>query len=136
MLLNQDHSFDVDYWALGCNPFELLVGEIPWSTQSKGTHNAVFIISQGIMALNIRWPWRMERNSKKLVRRLLVHDPKKRLGCINHPIHTAKSHPDCEGLDWAQIVNCKTDPGYKPPITCNLEQFNAAHEEPKRTDQI
>jgi serine/threonine protein kinase len=80
ILLGQDHSFSVDWWALGIILFEFLVGLPPFTGD---TPEQVF---ERILAAPIPWSMLDEQEeqvsdeARELIKGLLARDPKKRLG--------------------------------------------------------
>ena len=72
---NLGHNKAVDYWALGCLLFEILVGEAPF--YRAGGEAKLF---ERIIRARIEYPPRMEKVAQHLVSRLLEKDLSKRYG--------------------------------------------------------
>lgn len=95
MLLNRSYGYSVDFWALGVVLFEMTLKKIPWATSNKGSANTTFVVSQAIMSLNIRWPWRMDAPTKFLIRKFLQHDEHKRYGSVKTGVENIKNSKYC-----------------------------------------
>lgn len=93
-----------DWWSVGCIFFELLLGYPPFHAD---TPEKVF---ERILACDIQWPefssLEEEREiispeAKDLILKLLVLDPKKRLG--SNGVDEIKNHPYLKDVDWANV---------------------------------
>jgi hypothetical protein len=51
-----------------------------------------------------------------LIKKLLTHDPEKRLGGGETDSEEIKNHPFFKGVNWQDIENKKLEPSYKPEI--------------------
>lgn len=84
MLFGEDVEYEADYWALGCIIYKLITGSSPFKEKSQ------FLVFQNIKTLNIKWTDNIDKVSKDLIKKLLKHKPKERLGSnlineiINH----------------------------------------------------
>jgi serine/threonine protein kinase len=102
VLLGSGHSFQVDWWAMGCILFEFLVGYPPFSGETLGE------VFQHITSRDIQWPEEFFQvipdAAMEIINRLLVLDPKNRLGAQG--VGEVKAHPffaiEAE-TDWADL---------------------------------
>ncbi|KAJ4893605.1 Serine/threonine-protein kinase WAG2 [Raphanus sativus] len=99
------HGSGVDWWAFGIFLYELLHGTTPFKGDSKEqtlrnivstTKTAKFHVDSDL------------DEARDLIEKLLVKDPKKRLGCARGA-QDIKRHPFFDGIKWPLIRH------YKPP---------------------
>nr|GMD33329.1 serine/threonine-protein kinase WAG1-like [Ipomoea batatas] len=110
LISGNGHGNGVDWWAFGVLLYELLFGTTPFKGSSKestlrniaSTRGVRFYVDDG------------ERETpamaaaKDLIERLLVKDPRKRLGCAKGATDI-KRHPFFNGIKWPLIRT------YRPP---------------------
>jgi serine/threonine protein kinase/mRNA-degrading endonuclease RelE of RelBE toxin-antitoxin system len=115
ILLGSEHSYAVDWWALGCIMFEFLFGCPPFNDD---TPHKIF---DNILSLNIPWPDRQDLpdditdDCLDLIKKLLVLDPKKRINTAEQ----VKKHPFFKDVNWDEIL--KTPPSFIPDMTLGEE---------------
>jgi len=103
IILNQNHTFTVDYWSLGIIIYELIMGSPPFEAESEKDTQMKILIGQYAPLEGVTL------ECSDFVKKLLTHDPVMRLGykgvdeLLNHP--------------W--IANAKFDEC--PPFIPNLE---------------
>jgi len=124
LLIGNEHSYPVDYWALGCIIYEFLYGIPPFNDQSP---SAIF---DNILTMNIEWPdlsgsdddeeLHDMRLCTDLIQKLLIPDPTKRLDARG-----VKNHEFFRSVDWNSVLTQK--PPFIPrPITEeDTSYFNA-----------
>jgi serine/threonine protein kinase len=66
----------------------------------------------------------MSRESKDILRQLLVHDPKKRLGCFAGAHQDIRNHPWFKSADFEAIENMEADAPWVPKIKDPLAATN------------
>lgn len=59
-----------------------------------------------------------------LLRRLLQHDPKKRLGGGEEDAEELKKHPFFKSVNWSDALEKKIEPLYKPDISGHKDTRN------------
>lgn len=136
MLLSEQYSFEVDFWSLGVVLFELVVREVPWKIRKTAKDEAImFAISQAIMSLNIRWPWRMNQHAKRLIKQILHPNIKKRFGTVHYPpVPHIQQSPFCQKMNWLDVLNLKVTPTYVPEVSDKAEQTLAGQNESLEDD--
>lgn len=90
--------YSSDLWALGCIIFQFLSGGTPF----HGGHE--YQIFQKICKLEYEFPEGFNSSAADLVRKLLVIDPTKRLGCTEMGgMQKLRQHPFFEGIVWVGL---------------------------------
>ena len=74
VLLRQGHGRAVDWWSLGALLYEMITGLPPFYSRNRET------MFEKIMKAELNFPPFMSENAKNLLSRLLIRDPKERLG--------------------------------------------------------
>jgi aurora kinase, other len=82
MIEGKEHSEKVDLWSLGVLCYEFLCGMPPF--EEKG-HQHTY---RRIATVDLRIPDYVSEGAKDLIRKLLVHNPEKRL-----PLDQVLTHP-------------------------------------------
>ncbi|XP_066934706.1 3-phosphoinositide-dependent protein kinase 1-like [Clytia hemisphaerica] len=89
-----------DLWALGCILYQLLAGRPPFRAANE------YLIFQKITKLEYCYPEGFPETPKDLVNKLIVIDPKERLGCEEiGGYDTLKSHEFFNGIDFEDLPN-------------------------------
>eukprot|EP00727_Mastigamoeba_balamuthi_P008750 m51a1_g4498 putative MAST family protein kinase (723) ;mRNA; f:348082-351117 len=92
VLKGEVHGPAVDFWALGCILYELLVGIPPFSGDT------VAEVFDRIVENKIEWPDTLSENARELLRGLLDPDPKTRFG-----VAQIKSAAFFSSVTWGSI---------------------------------
>ncbi|KNC51667.1 AGC/MAST/MAST protein kinase [Thecamonas trahens ATCC 50062] len=100
IILGTGHAHHVDWWALGCVTFELLVGLPPFHADS------IELLFANIVERNVVGGWPavpedMSEEARDFTDRLLVLQPEERLGACG--ADEVKAHPWFRGIDWATV---------------------------------
>ncbi|XVE52840.1 hypothetical protein DITRI_Ditri02bG0156600 [Diplodiscus trichospermus] len=103
------HGNGVDWWAFGVFIYELLYGTTPFKGSSKEITLRNIASSRQMRFLHVA---EIEEagmaEAKDLIEKLLVKDPRRRLGCAKGA-QDIKKHPFFDGIKWPLIRH------YKPP---------------------
>ncbi|KAJ3440250.1 serine/threonine-protein kinase pkga-related [Anaeramoeba flamelloides] len=86
------HSFAIDWWSFGIIAYELVCGGPPFNGESLED------IFSNIVDLRLLFPEFMSKELVDLISKLLVEDPKQRLG--SKGASKIKNHPFFDGVDW------------------------------------
>ncbi|KAF4788639.1 ribosomal protein S6 kinase, 90kDa, polypeptide 5 [Turdus rufiventris] len=120
------HDKAVDWWSVGVLMYELLTGASPFTVD--GEKNSQAEISRRILKSEPPYPQDMSALSKDIIQRLLVKDPKKRLGCGPTDADEIKQHPFFQNMNWEDLAAKKIPAPFKPVIRDELDVSNFAEE--------
>ncbi|ROL18751.1 Ribosomal protein S6 kinase alpha-5 [Anabarilius grahami] len=112
------HDKAVDWWSMGVLMYELLTGGSPFTVD--GDENSHSDIAERIMKKDPPFPKDMGPLAKDIIQRLLIKDPKKRLG----------SGPSAaqNKMNWEDLAAKKVPAPFKPVIRDELDVSNFAEE--------
>uniref|UniRef100_G3UN48 Ribosomal protein S6 kinase n=1 Tax=Loxodonta africana TaxID=9785 RepID=G3UN48_LOXAF len=120
------HDKAVDWWSLGVLMYELLTGASPFTVD--GEKNSQAEISRRILKSEPPYPQDMSAVAKDLIKRLLMKDPKKRLGCGPRDADEIKEHLFFQKINWDDLAAKKVPAPFKPVIRDELDVSNFAEE--------
>lgn len=114
LVLNKGHGTAVDYWALGCLLYELLLGKTPFqSSEEPKIFEKIINASK-----SLRFPKTFDVEAKDLIQRLLQPNPALRLGALAGGIQDIMNHPwfSAHSFDWQAMLSKSLPAPYVPPI--------------------
>uniref|UniRef100_A0A673CKB4 Ribosomal protein S6 kinase n=1 Tax=Sphaeramia orbicularis TaxID=375764 RepID=A0A673CKB4_9TELE len=120
------HDKAVDWWSLGVLMYELLTGGSPFTVD--GDENSHTDIAKRISKKDPPFPKDMGSLAKDLIQRLLIKDPKKRLGSGPNGAENVKKHPFYQKINWEDLAAKKVPAPFKPVIRDELDVSNFADE--------
>uniref|UniRef100_A0A4W3J8U9 Ribosomal protein S6 kinase n=1 Tax=Callorhinchus milii TaxID=7868 RepID=A0A4W3J8U9_CALMI len=124
------HNKAVDWWSLGVLMYELKTGASPFTVD--GERNSQTEISKRILKSDPPYPPEISPSAKDVIQRLLIKDPKKRLGSGLGGSEEIKSHPFFqvrkEANDWPALYILIIVAPFKPVIRDELDVSNFADE--------
>ncbi|KAG5187649.1 putative cGMP-dependent protein kinase [Tribonema minus] len=115
LVLSRGHDKSVDYWALGCFIYELLVGRTPFTDPRQAEIFKKAIRSDRFLS----FPIGFDRDAEDLVRKLLTPSPAFRLGNLNNGVRDILEHPwfTKNNFNWDDLFNKKMEPPYRPAVS-------------------
>jgi len=109
IVTNAGHTKEVDWWSLGILCYELTVGIPPFYSQNV---NQMY---EKIKNGKLLFPPNLSDECKDLITKLLVRDPKRRLGFEND-VEDVTRHPFFSKLDLPKLLAKEIEPKYKPKV--------------------
>ncbi len=110
ILSDDGYDNSVDWWSLGCVMFEMLVGKAPFRIP-KGSY-----LSADLYKKKITIPEYVTPEAKDLISKLLIPNPKNRLGYGKDGAQKIKDHPYFEGINWQDAWDRKLQPPLIPQL--------------------
>uniref|UniRef100_W5N9G8 Ribosomal protein S6 kinase n=1 Tax=Lepisosteus oculatus TaxID=7918 RepID=W5N9G8_LEPOC len=120
------HDKAVDWWSLGVLMYELMTGASPFTVD--GEKNSQTEISKRILRSEPPFSSEIGPLAKDLIQRLLIKDPKKRLGSGPSGAEEVKKHPFYQKINWEDLAAKKVTAPFKPVIRDELDVSNFAEE--------
>ncbi|KAK3000635.1 hypothetical protein RJ639_020762 [Escallonia herrerae] len=105
LISGNGHGNGVDWWALGVLVYELLYGTTPFKGGSKECTLRNIASTRGVKFNQVEAEEGMAE-ARDLIEKLLVKDPRKRLGCAGGATDI-KRHPFFDGIRWPLIRACR-----------------------------
>ncbi|XP_034187998.1 ribosomal protein S6 kinase alpha-5 isoform X1 [Osmia lignaria lignaria] len=124
------HDIAVDWWSVGVLTYELLTGASPFTVE--GEKNTQQDISRRILKTDPPIPSHLSPTVRDFILRLLVKDPRQRLGggpsdakeLKEHPFFRRAPPPFC----WESLERREIPPPFVPRITHELDTSNFSDE--------
>ncbi|XP_078473147.1 ribosomal protein S6 kinase alpha-5-like isoform X1 [Lampetra planeri] len=123
---NAGHNKAVDWWSLGVLMYEFLTGASPFTVE--GEKNNQSEISKRILRSDPPFPGDIRNPVRDLIQKLLVKDPKRRLGSGPAGADEIKNHAFFKSLSWDDLAAKKVEAPFKPVIRDELDVSNFAEE--------
>jgi serine/threonine protein kinase len=111
IIQSKGHNMGVDWWAVGILVFEMLAGYPPFYDENP------FGIYQQVLEQEPSFPQGSFKGSaKSLIKKLLVKDPTKRLGCLFGGSNDVQDHKWYGELDWELMFRREIESPYIPDV--------------------
>lgn len=120
------HDLAVDWWSVGVLTYELLTGASPFTVE--GERNTQQEISRRILKSSPPIPDDLSLEVREFIQRLLVKNPRKRLGGGPSDALELKKHNFFKGLDWERLAKKQIPAPFIPKISSELDVSNFAEE--------
>ena len=115
ILKNKGYDKTIDWWALGCFLYEMLTGTLPFRIP-KGNK-----INPKIYEEPLRFPPDINPQAINLINKLLIPNPKKRLGAGPNDAKSIKEHPYFKEVDWEKYWKKEIEPPFVPELTSEID---------------
>jgi len=103
-----------DLWAIGCIIYQMITGQPPFQSASE------YLIFKKIQKLDYSFQEGFNEEAKDLIRRLLVIEPKERLGARDKKYYTSlREHSFFRGVDFDKLPD--STPSTLAPFLPNLQ---------------
>lgn len=110
MVKREGHTKSIDWYILGAILYEMLSGEPPYY------HPTREILYKNIKSAPLRFKSSISEEAKDLISKLLIRNPKKRLGASKLDAEEIKAHKFFESIDWGMMMLKQ----YTPPPFRNI----------------
>ncbi|XP_076230990.1 ribosomal protein S6 kinase alpha-5 isoform X3 [Calliopsis andreniformis] len=124
------HDIAVDWWSVGVLIYELLIGASPFTVE--GEKNTQQDISRRILKTDPLIPSHLSPTVRDFILRLLVKDPRQRLGGGPDDAKELKEHPFFKKapppFSWEALERRQIPPPFVPRITHELDTSNFSDE--------
>ncbi|XP_071950205.1 cAMP-dependent protein kinase catalytic subunit PRKX-like [Antedon mediterranea] len=111
IIQSKGHGKAVDWWAFGILLFEMLVGYPPFFDDNP------FGIYEKILEGKIDWPKHLDPIAKDLIKKVLVIDRTRRLGCMKNGSADILNHKWFKAVNWDDVKDKKLKPPILPEVT-------------------
>lgn len=110
ILMQKGHGKPVDWWCLGILIYEMIVGIDPFSDEDPMS------IYQNILKGKVKFPSDFPKDSKSLVKHLLVADLAKRYGNLKRGVKDIMRHRWFKNFSWSSCKNQTLEPYFIPKV--------------------
>eukprot|EP00158_Paraphelidium_tribonemae_P008815 Partr_v1_DN28692_c0_g1_i1_m49927 putative protein kinase c len=118
ILLEQDYSRAVDWWAFGVLIYEMLLGQAPFKGQDEDE------IFRAIIEDDVLYPVNMSKEAVSIMQALLNKDPVQRLGGSETDALEIKKHSYFDGISWDDVYHKNIPPPYVPQVAHDRDVSN------------
>ncbi|CAH1124929.1 unnamed protein product [Ceutorhynchus assimilis] len=122
----QGHDIAVDWWSVGVLTYELLTGASPFTVE--GERNTQQEISKRILKTTPPIPEYIGKDVADFITKLLVKDPRRRLGGGEDDAKELKRHSFFKTLDWDKLARKEISAPFVPVIKSELDVSNFSEE--------
>ncbi|KAJ0170454.1 hypothetical protein K1T71_013825, partial [Dendrolimus kikuchii] len=123
---SQGHDIAVDWWSVGVLTYELLTGASPFTVE--GERNTQQEITKRIVRCSYPVPPYVSPEVQDFIKKLLVKDPRRRLGGGDGDAEELKRHPFFQNLDWEAVARREIAAPFVPQLSHAADTCNFADE--------
>ncbi|XP_069363182.1 ribosomal protein S6 kinase alpha-5-like isoform X2 [Maniola hyperantus] len=123
---SQGHDIAVDWWSVGVLTYELLTGASPFTVE--GEKNTQQEITKRIVRCSYPVPNDVSPEVQDFIKKLLVKDPRRRLGGGDKDAEELKRHPFFQNLDWEAVSRREVSAPFVPQLSHAADTCNFADE--------
>ena len=128
----QNHSFTVDYYAIGIICYELMMGVRPYTGENKNIIKEKILAKQ-VMIKAHEIPNGWSKEAADFINNLIQRKPNARLGYKG--INEIKQHQWFNDLNWKDLYNMKIEAPFIPPDEDNFDFKYLSKEAPIDEDE-
>ena len=104
MVKRQGHSFSIDWYVLGAILYEMVIGTPPYYSVNRSS------LYRNIKKAKLLISDALSEEIRDLILKLLVRNPKKRLGAGKKAALEIMKHRFFDGVDWKMVLNKEIEP--------------------------
>jgi len=123
---NLGHDIAVDWWSVGVLTYELLTGASPFTVE--GEKNTQQEISKRILRCEPPMPDFLSKDVSDFILRLLVKDPRQRMGGGPTDAEEVKAHKFFRSINWDDLLRKNIPAPFVPRITSDTDVSNFSEE--------
>ena len=115
ILAGEGYDDAVDWWSLGCILYKMLIGVDPFHFSRDES------LCAEMFEVDVFIPDYVSKQAKDLINKLLVTNPKKRLGWGPGGVDKIKNHPYFKDVDWEKAWKKELDPPFIPELKDEMD---------------
>ena len=115
ILAGEGYDDAVDWWSLGCILYKMLIGVDPFHFSRDES------LCAEMFEVDIFIPDYVTKQAKDLIKKLLITNPKKRLGWGPGGVDKIKSHSYFKDVDWEKAWNKELEPPFVPELKDEMD---------------
>lgn len=123
---NLGHDIAVDWWSVGVLTYELLTGASPFTVE--GEKNTQQEISKRILKCEPPMPDTLSKDVTDFILRLLVKDPRQRMGGGPKDSEELKAHRFFRSINWDDLLRKNIPAPFVPRISGETDTSNFSEE--------
>lgn len=133
VMCRMNHSYEVDYYALGIICYESMLGKRPYNGKSRKEIRDQILAKQVIIKSE-EVPRGWSQNAVDFINSLIQRKPSRRLGY--NGIHEIFEHPWFEGFDWKSLESKRMTPPFVPNIKNVFEYLKSITEDDSDAEEM
>ena len=117
VMCRKNHSYAVDYFALGVLGYEFMLGRRPYNGKNRKEIRDQIMSKQAAVRID-ELPYKWSPDAADLINKLLIRNPDFRLG--NGGINEIKEHRWFRDIDWLKMQKKKLVAPFIPQVNVGL----------------
>ena len=111
VMLNRNHDFAADYFALGVIASECMTGKRPYRGKNKNAIRDKMLAKQEVVEIFPEDPWQdYPPEAADFINKCILKNPRERIKSLKE----VQDHPWFKGFDWDAVMNRTHSPLYVP----------------------
>ena len=115
VLSNKGYDKNIDWWSLGVLFYEMITGYLPFYIPKNSK------IELDTFNDPIQFPENISPEAQDIIKKLLIIDPKKRLGYGENGAQKIKEHKYFQGVIWEKYWNKEIQPPFVPVLDDEMD---------------